>query len=209
MKGICVLSVILCFSATLFAQNIKLPAPDKKGGKPLMQVLNNRKSGRVFNEKQQPLSDKHLSNLLWAAFGVNREDGRRTAPSSRNVQDIDIYVVMAKGTYLYDAVKHELKEISVKDLREFTGMQDFVKTAAVNLVFVSDYSKFGNADDVSKAKVAAINTGFISENAYLYCASAGLVTVGRAMFDEKVLSEKLMLNINQHITFTQSVGYPK
>lgn len=132
---------LLLFTSALYAQNIKLPTPNKSGGKPLMTVLNERKSSRDFSEKILP--NQQLSNLLWAAWGYNRAD-KRTAPSSQNKQEMDIYVALASGCYLYDARKNELVLVVKQDLREKTGKQDFVKNAPVNIIFVADKGKWLN-----------------------------------------------------------------
>jgi nitroreductase len=185
---------------------IQLPKPQMDGGKPLMQVLKDRMTTRTFSEEKLPLQT--LSNLLWATFGINRPDGRRTAPSARNWQEIDIYVAAPDGTYLWDAKENVLKPVSTKDLRAQTGTQAYVKEAAVNLIFVADYSKVEGGGMDPNVLVGA-DTGFISENAYLYCASEGLATVIRASIDRDALAKELNLKKDQKIILSQSVGYPK
>ena len=213
-KMLFVLSLVLVCSAMSFAQNLKaiqLLKPQTNGGKPLMQVLNERKSSRVFNKKKLPL--QVLSNLLWAAFGVNRpvsgKTGKRTAPSACNWQEIDIYVALAKGLYLYDAQKHILKPVLAKDIRAAAGRQKFTKDAPVNLIFVANLAKMGKADKKSKVFYTATDTGFISQNVYLFCASEGLVTVVLGFVDKPALAKKMSLKANQKIILTQPVGYPK
>ncbi|MBA3027985.1 MAG: SagB/ThcOx family dehydrogenase [Desulfobacteraceae bacterium] len=148
--------------------------------------------------------------MLWAAFVVTREDlGKRTAPSAVNWQEIDIYVATADGLFLYDAKKHALMQVLSKDVREFTGRQPFVKTAPVNLVYVTDFSKMGQAKSDEKIFYSAADTGFISQNVYLYCASEGLATVVRGLVDREALGEIMKLGPDQRITLSQSVGYPK
>jgi len=126
-----------------------------------------------------------------------------------NRQEIDIYVATAKGVYLYEAKQHSLKVIAAGDLRGLTGKQDYVKDAAVNLIYVADYSKMSAASDQVKEFYAAADTGFISENVYLYCASAGLATVVRAYIDIPQLSKAIKLRADQKIILAQSVGYGK
>ncbi|MFC1693377.1 SagB/ThcOx family dehydrogenase [Candidatus Latescibacterota bacterium] len=187
---------------------INLPAPQKNGGRPLMQVLNDRRSSREFSSEKFPL--QILSNLLWAAWGINREDsGKHTAPSASNMQEIDVYAVMAEGLYLYDAKTHTLQPVTAEDIRAQTGRQDFVKDAPVNLIFVADYARMGNRTPENMAYVSAVDTGFISQNVYLFCASEGLATVVRGMVDKPALKKAMKLRPDQNITFAQSVGYPK
>ncbi|MBW6501897.1 MAG: nitroreductase family protein, partial [Bacteroidales bacterium] len=108
----------------LSAQDITLPAPVKSGGKPLMDALNERQSIREY--KSDDLTLQQLSNLLWAGWGINRQaDMKRTAPSSRNMQEIDVYVTLRSGLYLYDAVNNLLKQVHGRDIRALTGTQDF------------------------------------------------------------------------------------
>ncbi len=186
---------------------IQLPKPATEGGKPLMQALNERKSGREYSAEK--LSPQVLSNLLWAAFGINRPDGRRTAPSASNRQTIDIYAVLPDGAYLYDAKQHRLVPVAEGDLRPATATQAFAAQAPLNLVFTSDYSKMSRSSDADKLLYSGTETGFISQNVYLYCASEGLATVVRASVDRDQLAKALKLKPEQKITLAQSVGYPK
>ena len=204
------LSVIAIFIfSNVFAQDIiKLPEPDKTGGKPLMQTLNERSSSRDFIDKD--LTEQQLSDLLWAAYGINRpEEGKHTAPTSKNKQDIEIYVTAKKGVFLYIPKEHALKQISKEDLRKIAGKQGFVKDAAVNLIYVSDFDKLGNGDDNTKLMTAATHCGFIGQNVYLYCASEGLISVFRAWISKNEIKDALELKENQHVIYSQSVGYSK
>ena len=185
---------------------IRLVEPQKTGGMPLLEALDNRQSMRSYS--QEALSDQDLSNLLWAAFGVNREDGRRTAPTARNWLQFDIYVIMADGWYRYDAEKHALIRGGTEDLREFAGTQDFAREAPVNLIFVSDHDRMRGADRAKRDFNSATDVGFISQNVYLFCASEGLATVVRGMVDREKLHEVLKLRSAQHVILGQSVGYP-
>jgi SagB-type dehydrogenase family enzyme len=187
---------------------IRLLDPQLDGGRPLMQVLKERKSSREFSSEKLPL--QILSNMLWAAWGVNRPDsGKRTAPSASNMQEIDIYVATADGLYLYNAQKHMLNLVLAEDIRAETGKQDYVKNAPVNLIFVADYSKMGNRSTEDKRFISGADTGFISQNVYLYCASEGLATVVRGLVDEPALAKVMKLQLNQKVVFAQSVGYSK
>jgi SagB-type dehydrogenase family enzyme len=188
-------------------QPIDLPKPDMEGGKPLMRVLKARQSGREFSPEELP--PQVLSNLLWAAWGINRPDGHRTAPSASNRQEIEIYVATADGLYLYDAKSHRLQPVLAKDVRAATGRQPFVGQAPLNLVYVADYSKMGKGSDEDKNLYSAADTGFISQNVYLYCASEGLVTVVRGMVDRPALAKVMNLRPDQRIMLSQTVGYPK
>lgn len=188
---------------------VKLPEPQRQGGMPLMEALNKRKTIRDFKDKK--LSEQTLSNLLWAAFGINRpESGKRTAPSAVNWQEIEIYVSSKSGVYLYNAQQHALEKIINKDIREQTGSQDFVDDAAINLVFVADYTKMGeDMTDEAKKYYSWCDTGYISQNVYLFCASEGLATVVRGMVDRDKLRKIINLKNHQRIVLAQTVGYPK
>jgi nitroreductase len=188
-------------------KNIELPKPQTEGGKPLMQALKERKTSREFSSEKLPL--QVLSNMLWAACGVNRGDGKRTAPTAMNKQEIDVYVALDDGLYLYDAVSNKLVGIVGRDIRETTGKQPFVKDAPVNLVYVADYAKMGNMPMAQKDFYAATDTGYVSQNVYLYCASEGLATVVRGMVDRDLLTAVMKLRSDQKIILAQTVGYPK
>ena len=206
-----VLVVMFTWPVLAFTQEFKpieLPKPQTDGGKPLMQALKNRKTSREFSSEKLPLQT--LSNMLWAANGINRPDSKKhTAPTAMNCQEIDIYVAIADGLYLYDANSNMLKAVLAEDIRAATGPQSFVKDAPVNLVFVADYSKMSRASDEDKAFYSATDTGFISQNVYLYCASEGLATVVRGMVDKQALPKLMKLRDNQKIILAQTVGYPK
>jgi nitroreductase len=201
---------LLLVPAGLFAQDLKpvaLPAPQTSGGKPLMQALKERKSTREFSPEK--LSPQVLSNLLWAGWGINRENGLRTAPSSSNKQEIEVYAVMADGAYVYDAKGNALKPVVSGDLRKATGTQPFVGEAPLNLVYVADFSKMGGTDENAKTATANANTGLIAQNVYLFCASEGLGTVVRGSVPRAELSKALNLRPDQRITLAQTVGYIK
>jgi SagB-type dehydrogenase family enzyme len=203
--------LLLGFAMPLIAQDIVLPAPDKTGGKPLMQTLNERQTSRSFTADD--LSLQQLSDLFWAAWGYNRPaEKKRTAPSSRNVQEMDIYAAMKSGLYLYDVETHTLKQIHNRDIRALTGTQDFVGTAPMNLIYVADMGKLGKkeGDEIKEAELLSsyANTGFIAQNVYLYCASSGLGCVVRGMVPREKLAPEMGLRSNQRIILGHTIGVP-
>ena len=194
--------------ATVAAQTVDvvLPAPQTDGGKPLMQALKERRTTRSFSG--QPLAAQQLSNLLWAAFGVNRPDGRRTAPSARNWQEIDVYVALGDGLYVYDAKGHALKRVLAQDVRALSGTQSHAGEAPLTLIYVADERRMGMADSETRRVFAAADTGFIAQNVYLFCASEGLGSVVFASIDRDRFAQAAGLRPEQRITLAQSVGYP-
>ena len=208
-------SVIVAFLAlilsggTLAAQELKpiaLPAPRTNGGTPLMEALALRSTSRAFSSRELPAQT--LSNLLWAAWGINRPgDGKRTAPSASNWQETDIYVVMSSGAYVYNAPTNSLRQVVSGDYRALTGNQPFVKDAPVTFVFVADAARM-KAGELSES-IKWADTAFISENVYLFAASEGLATGVRANIDRRALAKALLLKADQSITLAQSVGFPK
>lgn len=186
---------------------IKLPAPQIDAGLPLMHALRLRRSSRKFARRELP--PQVLSNLLWAGFGVNRlETGGRTAPSAHNWQEIDLYLALEEGTYVYYAKSHTLVPVQGRDLRAQTGQQEFVGSAPLDLVFVANYARMGPSGEEEKAFYAACDSGFIAQNIYLACASEGLATVVRGWLDRPALQRALGLKADQHVVLAQSVGYP-
>jgi nitroreductase len=202
---------ILLLSTAVVAQGLKpieLSKPDTIGGKPLMQVLKSRHSSREFSADTLPTPV--LSNLLWAAGGINRAgEGKRTAPSAMNWQEIDVYVATAHGLFLYDPSKHVLQQVLSEDIREKTGIQPFVNEVPVNLIYVADMAKVSKASDADKSFYTAADAAFVSENVYLFCASEGLSTVVRGSVDREALAKVMKLRADQKIMFAQSIGYPK
>ena len=208
--GIVLLSIASLITISWAAElsTIKLPPPNLNSGKSLMQALQARKSSRDFSAKKLPV--QILSNLLWAACGINRPaSGRLTAPSAVNWQEIDVYVAMADGLYIYKAQEHILKSVLNQDIRELTGKQSFVKTAPINLIYVADYSRMGGGNTEERNFYSAADAAFISQNVYLYCASEGLATVVRGSMDRDVLAKAMQLRDNQKIILSQTVGYPE
>ena len=209
-SGLCFLVLSMIF-INIAAQDISLPAPDKTGGKPLMQALSERQSTRSFTSDNLTL--QQLSDLLWAGWGINRPaEKKRTAPSARNVQEIDVYVAMQSGLYLYDASSNVLKQILKKDIRSLCGSQDFVATAPLNLVYVADMGKLGKkeGDEIKDSDLlwSYANTAFIAQNVYLYCASANLGCVIRGMVLKDKLAPEMGIRKNQVITLSQTIGVP-
>ena len=186
---------------------IQLSKPQADGSNPALQLLQKRASSRELSP--QPLPAEILSELLWAAFGINRVDGRRTAPTASNRQDMDIYVILAGGCYLYDAQANRLNPVAAEDLRGLAGTQPFAKDAPVNLIYVCDYSRMSNVPEETKILFSGAHTGAIAENVYLYCAARGLATVVRASIDRAALAKAMKLRPEQKITLGQPVGYPK
>ena len=214
------LFLFLCpqFSTAQGQEVVKLPPPQQDGGKPLMQALKLRQSTRGNFGPEEKLSLQTLSNLLWAADGVNRPGGHRTAPSAVDWQNIDIYVLTADGVFVYDVPQHGLKVISKQDARATAGLegmasgqmkQDFAKTAPVSLVYVADMAKTKgmkwNGEDVG-APWTYTGAGAIAENVYLFCASEGMACIVRAMIDPVRLSETFKLRPDQKPILTSTIG---
>lgn len=211
LSAVLILTTMFIYSVAIFAQEIKpikLLAPQMTGGKALMQALSQRRTMREFSPKEIPL--QIISDMLWAANGINRPDsGHRTAPSAMNMQEIDIYVSMAGGLYLFDAKNNMLAPVLAGDIRALTGGQPFVKDAPINLIYVADLSKMSKLSAEAVDFYSAADTGFISENVYLYCASAGLATVVRGYVERGALAKAMKLRPDQKIVLTQTVGYPQ
>lgn len=210
MKQFSIGILLMCvFSAGGFAQGaktMKLNKPDKSRGLAVMKAFSERKSDREFSNKALNLQD--LSDLLWAANGINRADGKRTAPSAMNKQDIEVYVCMADGAYLYDAASHSLTLVSSGDYRgAVAGGQDFVTKAPVSLVLVSDISKF-SGDEQQRMLIGAMDAGIVSQNIAVFCAGTGLVTVPRLSMDQGKLRSALKLKEGQKLMMNNPVGYP-
>jgi nitroreductase len=184
----------------LLSPRLDLPAP-------LMKALKDRRSSRDFAET--PLDLRLLSDLLWAADGVNRADsGKRTAPTAMNRQDLEVYAATADGLYLYDAKAHALAPVSSEDLRALTGHQGFAGKAPLDLVYVSDLGDVPGTDREAKLLMAGAHAGFVSQNVYLFCAAAGLATVVRAYIDKPKLAAAMKLGADHVIVLAQTVGFP-
>lgn len=194
--------------ARAIAPAMALPAPDTHGGAPLMQALAKRRSSREF--ASDPLSPQVLSNLLWAAFGINRCDsGGRTAPSALGAQEIDIYAALPGGLYLYDPAAHTLTLVAAVDARRVTGYQDFVDEAPLDLLYVADHQHVSPVPAEQRTAYSAACAGAIAQNVYLYCASEGLATVVRGWIDRVALAAALNLGPNEQVLLAQTVGRPR
>lgn len=186
---------------------LELPAPRRRGGKPLREALASRRSTREFQPRN--LSLQVLSDLLWSAFGINRpETGDRTAPYWRHVMVIDVYAAMADGVRLYEPEDHRLVPYMPGDIRAKTGLQDFVALAPLNLIYVAHGDRMGDIGKQDQRLYASVDAAFIGQNVYLCCAAEGLGTVFRGAFDGAGLGRILNLPAGQFVTFTQTVGYP-
>lgn len=211
MKRSVFVIITLLIAITMQAQElkmIKLNAPNKTKGEAVMKVLNDRQSIREYAAKE--LAAQDLSDLLWAANGINRPDGKRTAPSAMNRQEVDVYVVMKTGAYLYDAKEHALKPVTAGDYRAaVAGPQDFAKEAPVSLVLVADLARLGDPASDRTKLMASVDVGIVCQNINLACTGLGLATVPRATMDQDVLRKALKLNDNQLLLMNNPVGYPQ
>ena len=209
MKSIFLSLVAACMLSGAYAQTlspIQLKAPEKKAGLSVMETLANRHSTREFSNKNLTLQE--LSNLLWAANGINRpEKGMKTAPSAMNAQEVDVYVCMEEGAFLYDAKSNQLQPVIQEDLRGLVGgKQTFVKNAPVVLLMVSDLSKLPGGNSEQTKLMAAIDAGIVSQNISIACSGLGLITVPRASMDKEALAQKLKLKSTQLLLMNNPVG---
>lgn len=195
---------------SIFAQtNIDLPKPKTTGGMPLMEALSKRQSLRDFDSKKE-LGLQMLSDLLWAANGINRpESGKRTAPTAVNWQQIEIFVALKSGVYFYNHKTHGLELVENGDFRKDMGKQGFVGDASVVLIFVSNHDKMEGANEKALEFYSNTDCGNVSQNVYLFCASEGLATVVLGMIDREKITKILKLKNTQKIILTQPVGYSK
>lgn len=205
MRRTIITTAMLCMVMVAAAQEVQpLPKPDKEAKMTLFQALDRRESVREYSDREIP--ERTLSNLLWAACGINRPgQGRITAPSAINAQDITVYVCRQDGAWKYDAAAHALTKVSDKDLRkQVAGFQDFAATAPVSLVLVSDISKVRN-----HSELGAMDAGYVSENICLACTALGLATVPRATMDKAELAKELKLGDSEVLMLNNPVGYKK
>ncbi len=184
-----------------------LPPPHTEGGKPLMDTLKLRRSTREYADRVLP--PQVLSDLLWAAFGINRPNGDRTVPYWRHVMVIDVYLAMADGVWFYEPKTHTLLPHAKSDIRAETGLQDYVGTAPLNLIYVAHGERMQEFSPQDRHLYASVDAGFIGQNVYLFCASEGLATVFRGAIDYPKLGRILQLPEQEFVTFAQSVGYPR
>ena len=190
------------------ASTTYLPAANTTGGLPLMQALAQRQSQREFDPAPLPL--QMLSDLLWAAAGINRPElAGRTAPSAMNAQEVDVYVALPEGLYRYAAPTQTLHLVSATDVRRVTGYQDFVDTAPLDLVLVADHARMKLVPAAQRETFAFAAAGAMAQNVYLYCASSGLAAVIRAWLDRDALAQAMGLTNDQQVLLSQTVGRPK
>jgi nitroreductase len=194
-------------SVALAEEARSLPAPRKYVGRPLMQALQARRSIREYSTR--PLPAQVLSDLLWAAYGINRPSGERTAPYWRHIMVIDVYAAMADGVWLYDPEAHVLRRHLGADIRAQTGLQDFVASAPLNLVYVVHGERMKDVTPEDRRLYGSVDAAFAGQNVYLYCASEGLATVFRGAIDYARLAGALQLPDGQFVAFAQTVGYPR
>jgi nitroreductase len=184
-----------------------LPPPRQSGGMPLISALQQRRSTREYSDRQIP--KQLLSDLLWAAFGINRPSGDRTAPYWRHVMVIDLCLALADGVFVYEPTAHTLLLHLADDIRGQTGHQDFVATAPLNLIYVAHGERMTDISAEERRLYASVDAAFIGQNVYLFCASEGLATVFRGAVDYFKLARTLRLSDHQFVAFAQTVGYPR
>jgi nitroreductase family protein len=209
-SGILAAAAVAAATSGVAAQGatpMQLPPPRAQGGKPLIEALKLRQSTREYADRALP--PQVLSDLLWAAFGINRPSGDRTAPYWRHIMVIDVYAAMADGLWFYEPKDHSLQRRSSADIRAATGLQDFVATAPLNLVYVAHGERMHDVAPEERRLYACVDAGFIGQNVYLFCASEGLATVFRGAVDTRKLARTMELDAEQFVTFAQTVGYPR
>jgi SagB-type dehydrogenase family enzyme len=211
MKKSLLIVIAFIFSIVAVAQElqpIKLLPPQTEKGKSLMKALEERRTTREYSERAMSLQD--ISNVLWAANGINRvKEMKHTAPTAVNWQEIDVYIVLGKGIYLYNPHDSTLYPVVKGDMREQAGTQDYVKTAPLNFIYVADYTKMKNAEEAKKEAYASADAAFIAENVYLFCAAFDMGCVVRGSMDREKLSATMKLRSEQKIVLAQTVGYLK
>jgi SagB-type dehydrogenase family enzyme len=198
------------FTGGAFAQDfkdIKLPDPCTTGGMPIREALKARQTGRVFSDKALDL--QMISDLLWAAYGINRTaSGKRTAPSARNFQEMTLYIALPAGVYQWNSKENILVAYLAGDQRAKMGKQPFVATAPMVIVLVADFEKYGDMTAEQTSFYSGIDCGYISQNIYLFCASEKLVTVVLGSIDRDEIGKLLSLKEKQKVVVAQPVGYP-
>jgi SagB-type dehydrogenase family enzyme len=211
IKRLITITLLMCigFSFQVFADEtyIELPEPQKEGGMPLMEALALRRSQR--NHSSEAISDQMLSSLLWAATGENRPNGYRTVPSARNWRGIDVYAAREDGLFLYQPDTHRLRQIKTDDVRPHSGGQAFVQNAPVVLIYVADHARMADTPPETVKFYSATDTGFISQNVYLFCAANDLATVVIGWVDKENLKTEMGLSETQHVILTQPVAHPE
>lgn len=194
--------------AAAASERIALPPPQRSGGLALMDALQRRESTREFDGGA--LTDQVLSDLLWAAAGINRPElGGRTVPSAMNAQEVQLFVALPTGLFRYEPASHALLLSVASDVRRVTGYQDFVDTAPLDLIFVADHSHAKLVPAAQREPYAFVAAGAMVQNVYLFCAAQGLATVIRAWFDHRALAAAMGLGTDQQLLLCQTVGRPK
>ena len=202
-----VMAAIFVSAVCAFAEeNIKLPEPEKSGGMSVLEAIANRQSARDFEDVE--ITQQQLSTLLWAAAGVNRDDGKLTYATASNVQDIIVYAFTREGIYRYNPSEHSITLIEKGDHREATGRrQAFVAKAAVDLVYVQDTSRWPAGRPASVVENCGFShIGLSMQNVYLYAASIGWGARTRMSFDHAELAKLMKLTETQDAKLMQCVG---
>jgi SagB-type dehydrogenase family enzyme len=195
-------------SSVAWGATVKLPAPRLLGGLPILEAFAKRHSTRRFDTRLLP--QQILSDLLWAAFGVNRPDtADHTAPSWHGSKETDIYIAMKDGVWRYEPVTHELRSVMSADIRKQTSAMAFVATAPAVLIYVADRRRMAEATPDEHRLYAHVDAAIIAENVYLSAAAAGLGTVLLGSVDRDALGKTLSLPADQVVTFSQPVGFAK
>ena len=183
-------------SNSVMAIDIKLPTPDKTNKMSLIDALEKRHSDHEFSDKD--IDNETLSTILWAAYGVNRPDGKRTIPTANNKKDLNVYVFNKKGIFLYDADKNILKEISTENHLNLFNKQDYMETVPVVLVYT------GGRNDYT-----AMHAGSAYQNVELYTVANNMASIVRGFFDQEKVSEVLNLPDGQRVIISQAIGWKK
>lgn len=194
-------------------KSIALQAPDLNEPATLMQAFSKRRTNRDFDSR--PVTEKHLSELLWAAYGANRPDGHKTVPSAMGIYPLDIYAVTTQGVYRYEPSTNSLEPVSEGDYRADTGIQDFAGQAPLDLVIVYNEDDFDVPDkptakmiQKNQVRLTALDAGAVTQNIYLYCAVQGLNVVERMSAADDAIKKPLGLKRHQHFVVAMSIGYP-
>lgn len=197
IKLISLLLTSICFYGLAHAKEISLPEPSRHGGAPLMEALSARRSVKSFSNKE--IDNQHLSNILWVAYGINSDDGRRTIATARNMKDLDIIAVRKDGAWRYDAENNALQLLTDKNLLPLFSTQDYMEDVPLVLVYIGS-----NDEDYP-----LLHAGSAYQNVELYAASAGLGSVVRGYYDKDAVNKALDMPENQAVLISQAVGWRK
>ena len=197
LKNLGALVIVLSMSMNVWAsKEIKLPAPDKSNQTSLMQALSERQSDKDFINKK--IDDKTLSTLLWSAYGVNRDNGKRTIPTALGKNDLQIYIADNRGTWLYDAENNTLLSIGNIDIRPHFQTQDYMKNVPVILIYVGSHEDY-----------ASMHAGSAYQNVELYVVANQMASVVRGHFNKEDVQKALNLPYDKRVIISQAVGYKK